>query len=105
MARETWAGKVVNLVATTQNAKADWVIVKLSNTNRKAPRWYALELTRRTPTALAQLNLLRDAQGSGKSVRLLVDRDKRRRFWREALILAVEYPRLIGATNTKAFND
>jgi len=96
MAMESWVGKVKHIALTTENSRQDYVIVALSNAQQRAPKWYTLELGRRTPSALAQLNLLRDAMSRNKSVRLWVDRDDRGEDWREALIRSVEYPVIPG---------
>jgi hypothetical protein len=101
--RETWVGKVENLVVTKENSATDWVIVRLSNSNSKAPEWYALELSHRTPTSMAIYNLLRDAMKSGESVRIVVNRDNSASpDWQRATILAVESPRL-PSSNLKKF--
>lgn len=92
---QKWAGRVENLIVTKENGGTDWVIVRLSNNNPKAPEWYALELSHRTPTSMAVYNLLRDAMKSEQAVRLVVNRNKSAApDWQEAIILAVESPRL-----------
>lgn len=102
--RETWVGRVENLVATKETSATDWVIARLSNTSAKAPDWYALELSHRTPTSMAIYNLLRDAMKSGELVRIVVNRDSTvSRDWQRATILAVESPQL-PADNHKRFN-
>ena len=94
MAMESWVGVVRNIVLSTADDGQDWVVVKLSNQGANAPKWYPLELGRRTPAALAQLNLLRDAMNAKKSVRLWVDRASRSPNWQEALIREIEFPKL-----------
>ena len=101
--RETWVGKVENLVVTKENSATDWVIVRLSNSDSNAPNWYALELSHRTPTSMAIYNVLRDAMKSGESVRIVVNRDNSASpDWQRATILAVESPRL-PSSNLKNF--
>lgn len=92
MARETWVGKIKNLVVTKENSATDWVIARTSNNS--APAWFALELSHRTPTSMAIYNQMRDAMRSGQSVRFIVQRDSSRPVWQQATILAVESPRL-----------
>ena len=102
--RETWTGKVENLVVTKENSATDWVIAHLSNSDSNAPNWYALELSHRTPTSMAIYNLLRDAMKSGELVRIVVNRDNSAsRDWQRATILAVESPQLPNS-NLKRFN-
>jgi hypothetical protein len=94
MAIESWVGRVQIIVLSTGGEKEDWVVVRLSNEDAGAPKMYALELGRRTPAALAQLNLLRDAMSESKQIRLWVDRDTSSSSWQSARIREVEYPKL-----------
>lgn len=95
MPRETWVGRVEHLVVTKENSATDWVVAALSNNDPGAPEWYALELSHRTPTSMALFNVLRDAQGRGDSVRLVVNRDDSvAPSWQRAVVVAVESPRL-----------
>jgi hypothetical protein len=103
--RQTWVGRVENLIVTKENSATDWVIARLSNDDAGAPDWFALELSHHTPTSLAIYNLLRDARRSGESVRIVVNRDDEvSPDWQRAVVLAVESPRLPSGT-TKKFVD
>ncbi len=100
--RETWVGRVENLVVTKENSNTDWVIVKLSNSSRRAPKWYSLDLSQRTPTSMAMLNIFRDAHTAGHSVRLVINRNPSADpSWQEATIIGVEAPALPDEFNTK----
>jgi hypothetical protein len=94
--RQLWVGKVVNLVVTKENEETDWVVVRFAGKPRKnEPKWYALELSHRTPTSLAIFNILRDAMKSGRPVRLVVNRNNSPDVdWQDAVIVGVESPRL-----------
>jgi hypothetical protein len=95
--RQNWVGKIENLVITKSDAKTDWVVARIANSSLNAPRWFALELSHRTPTSMAMFNLLRDAARSDEPVRLAVDRDvDASPDWQEAVVIAVESPRLPG---------
>jgi len=107
--RQTWVGRVENLIVTKENSATDWVIARLSNDDAGAPDWFALELAHRTPTSLAIYNLLRDARRSGESVRIVVkreepDSDSPAPDWQRAVVVAVESPPLPSG-HTKKFID
>jgi hypothetical protein len=106
--RQTWVGRVENLIVTKENSATDWVIARLSNDDAGAPDWFALELSHRTPTSLAIYNLLRDARESGESVRVVVNREVEPDWplpdWQRAVVVAVESPRL-PSDHTKKFLD
>jgi len=93
--RETWVGRVENIVVTKENSAADWVVVRLSNRSHNAPNWYSLDLSHRTPTSMAIYNQLRDARKAGSSIRLTVNRMYNSNpDWQEAVIIAIEDPAL-----------
>jgi hypothetical protein len=95
VARETWAGRIHNLIVTKENSATDWVIARLANNDSGVPEWFALELSHRTPTSMAMYNLLRDARAAGESVRLVVNRDNSvSPDWQRAIVVAVEAPKL-----------
>lgn len=92
--RETWVGKIRSLIVTKENSENDWVVVHLPHRSTRAPKWFALDLSHRTPTSMAIYNQLRDAKTAGSSVRLTVLRESRAKAWQEAIIVAVEDPAL-----------
>jgi len=93
MTRETWIGRVDGLAITKENSDSDWVIVRMNHSSSNAPRWYALDLSQRTPTSMAMYNQLRDAQKARTVIRLTVQRNRSRNpSWQESLIIAIEDP-------------